>query len=70
MRHDLPDTVSGLEDRIQYLEWVAESCSRKVYEQDVKPELRAARKKLDRLKGEQIAAEAAAAEPKPMKQAA
>ena len=60
MRHDLPDTVSGLEDRIQYLEWVAESCSRKVYERHIRPELDAAYAKLHRLKLEQIQAEARA----------
>lgn len=46
---DLPDTESALSDRIQYLEWVAENCSRSTWK-SVRAELEAARKKLDALK--------------------
>ena len=69
MRFDLPDTVTGLNDRIELLEAAEETASRAVYERHIRPELDAAYAKLHRLKLEQMRAEARAEAP-PLKQAA
>lgn len=70
MSFDLPDTVNGLEDRIQLLEKAEETASREVYEHLIKPELDAAYTKKHRLQLQQLRAEAAAPERPPLRQAA